>query len=192
MKKRDLSAEEQSLWRRTVRDVAPLKNSSGDILPAGKGQVFRQPEKLFPEKKPSGAHGGGKTTPRVSAAPDPFGAGDPRADRHVRRGRTPIDATIDLHGHTQVTARKTLLAFLINARLADKRCVLVITGKGASSDDALQARGFGSGVLRARLGDWLREEPFRDLVVRASPAHPKHGGGGAFYVFLKSRTRRKS
>ncbi len=189
MKKRDLTSEEKSLWKRTVRDVSPMKDPSNDILPPHKRPVFRQSDKLVEEKLRH--HGMPSNIGATRSGPDPFKSGDPRADRHVRRGRAPIDATIDLHGHTQVTARKTLLAFLLNARLSDKRCVLVITGKGASTVPGLPSRGVGSGVLRARLGDWLREEPFRELVVRASPAHPKHGGGGAFYVFLKARTRRK-
>ena len=190
MKKRDLTSEEKSLWRRTTRDVSPMKNPSDDILPPQKTPVFSKPNKMVEDKLRQYA------TPAnygvTNHGLDPFKAGDPRVDRHVRRGRTPIDATIDLHGHTQVTARKTLLAFLINARLSDKRCVLVITGKGASAAGGLPSRGMGTGVLRARLGDWLREEAFRALVVRASPAHPKHGGGGAFYVFLKARSHRRS
>lgn len=190
MKKRDLTSEEKSLWRRTTRDVSPMKNPSGDILPPQKTPVFSKPDKLVEDQlRHHGTPGNyGANRPGI----DPFKGGDPRVDRHVRRGRTPIDATLDLHGHTQVTARKTLLAFLINARLSDKRCVLVITGKGVSTTSGLPSRGMGTGVLRARLGDWLREEAFRELVVRASPAHPKHGGGGAFYVFLKARSHRKS
>lgn len=182
MKKRNLTPEERSLWRRATRDVAPMK--APDILAENATRFLKQ--------KPSSARSPvGIPAPKKSAGakslPDPFRGGDPRADRDVRRGRTPIDAVIDLHGHTQVTARKTLLAFLINARLADKRCVLVITGKGASPSPLSNPASIGRGVLRARLGDWLKEEAFRELVVRASPAHQKHGGGGAFYVFLKRR-----
>ncbi|MEM9618485.1 MAG: Smr/MutS family protein [Pseudomonadota bacterium] len=191
MKKRGLTPEEQTLWRRAVRDVQRMRRESEDTLPVGDKTGLRSPEKLSPEKKADNVLMR-KATTNPRAVPDPFAAGDPRADRKVARGRTPIDAVIDLHGHTQATARKTLLAFLINARLSDKRCVLVITGKGASTSRAFGSNAFGHGVLRSRLSDWLKEEPFREMVVRASPAHRKHGGGGAFYVFLKSRVRRKS
>ncbi len=191
MRKRGLTPEEQALWRRAVRDVQRMRRESEDTLPASDKTGLRSSEKLSPEKK-AGNVLPRRTTTRARAAPDPFVAGDPRDDRKVARGRTPIEAVIDLHGHTQVTARKALLAFLINARLSDKRCVLVITGKGASTSHAFGANVLGHGVLRARLSDWLKEEPFRDMVVRASPAHRKHGGGGAFYVFLKSRAGRKS
>lgn len=183
MKKRNLTPEERSLWRRATRDVAPMNGS--DVL----SEKIKPFSKQAPssERGPIGLPPSKKMSAGVNTLPDPFRAGDPRADRDVRRGRMPIDAVIDLHGHTQATARKTLLTFLINARLADKRCVLVITGKGASPSPLSNPASVGRGVLRARFGDWLKEAPFRELVVRASPAHQKHGGGGAFYVFLKRR-----
>lgn len=191
MKNRGLTPEEQALWRRAVRDVQRMRRQAEDTLPDSDKTGLRSSEKLSREKR-AGDVLPRKTTTRSRAAPDPFGAGDPRADRKVARGRMPIDAVLDLHGHTQATARKTLLTFLINARLSDKRCVLVITGKGVGAARASGGHALGGGVLRARLSDWLKEEPFRELVVRASPAHRKHGGGGAFYVFLRSRTRKKS
>ena len=55
------------------------------------------------------------------------------------------------------------------------QCVLVITGKG---------RG-GEGVLRAQLPRWLSQPDLRPLVSRLAPAHARHGGSGAFYVFLR-------
>ncbi|MEO1241509.1 MAG: Smr/MutS family protein [Pseudomonadota bacterium] len=191
MKNRGLTPEEQALWRRAVRDVQRMRRQAEDTLPDSDKTGLRSSEKLSPEKR-AGDVLPRKTTTRPRAVPDPFVAGDPRADRKVARGRMPIEAVLDLHGHTQATARKTLLAFLINARLSDKRCVLVITGKGVGAARASGGQALGGGVLRARLSDWLKEEPFRELVVRASPAHRKHGGGGAFYVFLRSRTRKKS
>lgn len=183
MKKRGLTPEERSLWRRATRDVSPIKTPP-DILAENAATFSKQAP---PSRQPPVGLPASRNSTGAKPRPDPFHAGDPRADRDVRRGRTPIDAVIDLHGHTQVTARKTLLAFLINARLADKRCVLVITGKGASPSPLASPASVGRGVLRARLGDWLKEDPFRELVVRASPAHQKHGGAGAFYLFLKKR-----
>ena len=33
--------------------------------------------------------------------------------------------------------------------------------------------------------DWLHEAQFRALVSGYQPSHPKHGGGGAFYVRIR-------
>ena len=35
------------------------------------------------------------------------------------------------------------------------------------------------------LTEWLHESEFRALVSGFQPAHPKHGGGGAFYVKIR-------
>ena len=41
------------------------------------------------------------------------------------------------------------------------------------------------GRLRREVPLWLHEESFRLHAVGFQPAHPKHGGGGAFYVRLR-------
>ncbi len=103
-----------------------------------------------------------------------------------------VDARIDLHGLTQAEARIALRAFLSTARARGHRLVLVITGKG----DAPFARHTlhsgevyhdpdRQGVLRRALPQWLGEREFRDMVTGFQPAHPKHGGGGAFYVRMR-------
>jgi DNA-nicking Smr family endonuclease len=105
----------------------------------------------------------------------------------------PVDAVLDLHGHTQRTAYGALLRFVTDAHAHGARCLLVITGKGAPSISAgisehsrgEKLAGAGRGVLRSRFAGWLEEEPLRRLVSRASPAHQRHGGAGAFYIFLK-------
>ena len=180
MSKRNLTPDERDLWRRTVRDVAPMTDRRLDL-----GDRFDgAPAKGFPS---SGAHSPlrqhpGKERPHTPRAHDLFSAGDPRLDRHAARGRLPIDATFDLHGHNQVSARAALYAFILEARRRGARCVLVITGKGARQVGGRKT----GGVLRSRLGDWLNEEAFRQHINRVSAAHQRHGGSGAFYVFLKS------
>jgi DNA-nicking Smr family endonuclease len=70
--------------------------------------------------------------------------------------------------------------------------VLVITGKGESQFARHTLHGathFNTperrGKLRRMVPDWLHEPEFRALVSGFQPAHPKHGGGGAFYVKLR-------
>ncbi len=180
MTRRRITPGEQALWRRAVRNVTPLSRNA-----AGQPEQIKRsgtPTGVPAQKPPSIAPRAHET--RKPLRQDPFAAGDPKADRLVRRGRKAIDATFDLHGHTQVTARAALYGFLLEARARGYGCVLIITGKGASSGHP------GRGVLRARFKDWLSEDAFRQHIVRASAAHPRHGGGGAYYVFLKTSTRK--
>ena len=100
-------------------------------------------------------------------------------ERKVRRGQMEIAGTLDLHGHTQSSAERAFLSFLSQHQAARSKCVLVITGKGAR----------GEGVLRQRFLHWLTREDVRALASSYASAHQKHGGTGAFYVFLRKRPR---
>ncbi len=176
--RRRVTPGEDALWRRVSRNVKPLRGSE-----AGNETLWRPGlAKNLPVTRPAPLSQRA-TGPIKPYRHDPFSAGDPKADRLVRRGRMSIDATFDLHGHTQVTARAVLYGFLLEARARGHGCVLIITGKGGSPDQ------IGRGVLRARFKQWLLEDAFRQHIVRAASAHPRHGGSGAFYVFLKGTGR---
>lgn len=97
----------------------------------------------------------------------------------MRRGRLDVAGKLDMHGMTQAEALAALGGFLAHHRAEGARCVLVVTGKGGRD---------GSGGLRAKVPDWLAGGALRALVGGYAPAHQKHGGAGAYYVFLKART----
>jgi DNA-nicking Smr family endonuclease len=44
-------------------------------------------------------------------------------------------------------------------------------------------------VLRRRLPEWLAEPALAALSAGYAPAHARHGGEGAWYVFLKRPAR---
>ncbi|HYM71881.1 MAG TPA: Smr/MutS family protein [Stellaceae bacterium] len=97
-----------------------------------------------------------------------------RAER-LKRGRLPVEARLDLHGMTQAEAHRALAGFVRNSRAAGRRCVLVITGRGA----------VGGGVLRAAVPRWLAEPEFRPHLLAIATAQPRDGGAGALYVMLR-------
>jgi len=110
---------------------------------------------------------------------------EPRMHRHVRRGRIPIEASIDLHGMNQNVARATLNNFIQDRSQRGDRTLLIITGKGQKTS------GFGSimrgGVLRHMLPIWLKEPQLAPLISGFEVSGRHHGGEGAFYVRLKNR-----
>lgn len=101
---------------------------------------------------------------------------DVNQDKKVRRGRVVIDAKIDLHDMTQNMARPTLHRAIMRASNRGHKCVLVVTGKGLR----------GEGVLRRNFTSWIGESEIRPLIATYAQAHIKHGGSGAWYVFLKT------
>lgn len=132
--------------------------------------------------------------PVVDRAPDPSRAlevAPPRVDgrthARLRRGKLRPEARIDLHGMTLSQAHPALIRFLSSAHADSKRLVLVITGKGKDRDDGgiMPVR---RGVLRHQVPQWLQTPPLGSIVLQVTPAHFRHGGDGAYYVYLR-RTR---
>ena len=104
---------------------------------------------------------------------------DRRTAGRLKRGKLPVEARLDLHGMTQAQAERALARFLADAQAAGLRNVLLITGKGRSKQDS------GTGVLRRELPRWLNLPHNRERVVAVTPAQPKDGGEGAFYLRLR-------
>ena len=81
-------------------------------------------------------------------------------------------------------AHRACLTFLGDAVARGHRVVLVITGKGGRTG-AMDHRG--KGILRDALPGWLRASPLAPSIVGIYQAHQKHGGAGAYYIYLKRR-----
>jgi DNA-nicking Smr family endonuclease len=117
---------------------------------------------------------------------------DRRTAQKFTRGQVEIERRLDLHGTGIEMARVHLLQFLREAQSQGTRTVLVITGKGDSPYSRHTLHGADhfhsperAGRLRRLVPEWLHESEFRACVSGFQPAHPKHGGGGAFYVKVR-------
>ena len=98
------------------------------------------------------------------------------------------DARIDLHGMTQGAAHRTLFAWLAMAHARGHRLVLVVTGKGNPKNDENASWMMSEhGVLKQMVPRWLNEPELAGLIAHSRPAHAKHGGAGALYVYLRKR-----
>ncbi|MEO1308483.1 MAG: Smr/MutS family protein [Pseudomonadota bacterium] len=102
----------------------------------------------------------------------------------MKRGKIQPDARIDLHGMTVNQAHPALSSFIISAHASGKRLLLVITGQGQRQPDH-DFFSPGRGVLRRQVPQWLRLPPVSSLVLEVTPAHRRHGGEGAYYVYLR-------
>ncbi len=171
MTERKLTQAEAQAWARIARTVTPIHPHSGDV------QQFRDVlEAGLEDVRPARA---ALPPDRRAPSPAPSQPQDRAAEKRVRRGRVALAASLDLHGHTQDSAAERLPRFLLSQQAQGARCVLIITGKGRTSE----------GVLRRNFLHWLTTPAAHSLVSGYAEAHPRHGGAGAFYVFLR-RPRR--
>ncbi len=193
MKKKSFSVHDHGLWDEVVRSIQPLGKSALKAGTATPGLPKTLPlikTLLLPiPTKPA------TVKPSSKRSPPPITGFDRRTEQRLMRGKVEIESRLDLHGMNLADARVNLLSFVTSRRLQGYGLVLVITGKGASpfASHTLHGRDHfyapeREGRLRRSLPDWLHEHEFRVHVSGFQPAHPKHGGGGAFYVKLR-RTR---
>ena len=191
---RRVSEEEATLFAQAMADVERTPRATPS-LPPPFGRAREPTEGNAPEEDAGKPGRGFRVERRASglrpARPDRRGTAsgvDRRTARRLVRGEMSIEGRIDLHGMTQAEARRALERFLIDAVAVGRRCVLVITGKGAereNDDAATQDRNVG--VLRRSLPRWLALPGLCDKVVAYHAARPRHGGAGAFYILLRRR-----
>lgn len=175
-----------------VPDPEAWQQVAGAVKPIRRGNTVPQPLAPLPkvyrpegagaaayakvdakEKRPllPGKHGE-KPTPQM----------DKRLKQRFQRGELPIEERLDLHGLTLANAERAMSRLIRDSLAQQKRCLLVITGKGArSAESNVQGRG----VLRNWLPEYLKRGPWREQILGVTPARQEMGGAGAFYVLLR-------
>ena len=183
-RRRELSEEERALWRGIARSVRPLRRSARRVVEEAEPEIAAAPPRTSHRAKGAKGTKPIKTVEPVRVAkpsPPPLAALARREKQKIARGRTAIDARIDLHGMTQAQAHAALLRFLRRAQDDGAKFVLVVTGKGSRTADGASERG----VLRRQVPLWLGLPELRDAVIGFEEAHVAHGGEGALYVRLR-------
>jgi DNA-nicking Smr family endonuclease len=192
-RRRRLSPEEEVLWHSVARTARALHPSPS-----------RPPEADLPPAPASLHHARPRISPfalgektriaeRRDLAPGPSEnlsksalLMDAKTHGKMTRGKLQPEARIDLHGMTLAEAHPELIGFILNAQAKGFRLVLVITGKGKRRDHGgpIPQR---VGALRHQVPNWLHLPPLGPAVLQVTEAHLRHGGSGAYYVYLRRR-----
>lgn len=198
-RRRTLRPEEEELWRTVARSARPLHahpvfHKTPEpvafhpdpplLITKPRLPNFRLGEKVrTPAQKPERHDLAPSLPDALAAAPLQM---DAKTHGKMTRGKLLPEARIDLHGLTLAEAHPELIRFILNAQSAGLRLVLVITGKGKRAADhgPIPQR---IGALRHQVPHWLRGVPLGPAVLQVSEAHLKHGGAGAYYVYLRRR-----
>ena len=162
--KRKTTEEERALFRKHIDEARPLKAAAPKSKKPAPGlPVAKRMEET--KKKLDG-----------------------NTAEKLRRGQLAPGARIDLHGLTEAAAHGALLSFLSGARARGIRLVLVITGVGNPKDqDSAEWMRSRYGILKRMVPRWLNEKRFALLSSGSAPAHRRHGGDGALYVYLRKK-----
>ena len=192
MSRRRVTPEELALWRKVARTAErkPSSHTAGVPAPvrpkpvpkkedAPTLDIFEIGQKARPDARGHDVLPG--MTERLSSQPLRM---DSKSHARMKRGKLTPEARIDLHGMTMARAQPALAAFILRSQSEGRRLVLVITGKGKQSEDdgPIPQR---PGVLRHAVPQWLGMPPLAQAVLQVETAHARHGGGGAYYVYLR-------
>ena len=192
MPRRKLKSDEVELWQQIAKSATPLK------LPKNVNTLAKPQSKVAEVKNDQSQLNrfeiGEKATqksvqndlkPSISTALDSAPVQmDYKSFKKMKRGKSTPEATFDLHGMTVAQAHSALIHFLMTSYTRNMRLVLVITGKGKFQKDTGPITRQ-VGILRHQVPQWLRMPPLRDKVLQVTEAHGKHGGSGAYYVYLR-------
>lgn len=194
-KPRHLRPEEQALWKKVTEKATPLHPDKPpapmiEDMASGKAPILPEVENPRLPMFRLGQKVGQKSVrfdllPSISSrlAETPVQM-DQKAFDRMKRGKLVPEARIDLHGMTLAQAHPTLITFILSAHTRQLRLVLVITGKGKLGTDGgwmLRRRG----VIKQQVPQWLSSAPIGPLVLQVSESHLRHGGTGAYYVYLR-------
>jgi DNA-nicking Smr family endonuclease len=194
-KRRQLSDDDRALWKKVTQGAERLTPCTTHaqtihnpcISESGQVTVTKPVAKCSFRPEGPKSHGG----IQVDLAPQahlPLARQsvkmDKRAFDRMRRGKLQPEARIDLHGMTMARAHPALINFIHHAYARQFRLVLVITGKGKRRQEPapMPER---HGVLRHNVPHWLTMAPMRLMVLEVVQAHQRHGGDGAYYVYLR-------
>ncbi|MBA4490976.1 Smr/MutS family protein [Paracoccus sp. S1E-3] len=196
-RRRGLTPEDRELWSRVAKTATPLHPKSlkpaEDPLGATPKSPAPQPRPLPGFELPATLRIGAKARSGRShdLAPAPADAiraaplrMDHKTHKQMTRGKMRPEARLDLHGMTLAEAGPELIGFILSCHAQGMRLVLVITGKGSRAGDEgpLPTR---PGALRHQVPHWLHTAPLAAVVQQVAPAHARHGGSGAYYVYLR-------
>jgi len=191
-KPRHVSAEERALWDTVAKRAEPLQKPAAKLIREQPCKPNPAPIMAEPRILPSFKVGQSvdhradhdllpSLGQQMRAAPVQM---DQKAYGRLRRGKLKPEARLDLHGMTLAQAHPELVGFILRSAGAGHRLVLVITGKGKHRDDGgpIPTK---FGVLRHQVPQWLKMAPLGALVMQVSESHIRHGGQGAYYVYLR-------
>ena len=198
--KSSLSNEDKLLWKKVTDTVKPR---DGVVRPSDDA-IFLQAMEHNQTKAPSfdpiwkspspllTTVAAKKTKQPSNTLPlQPF---QKRDKSRLARGVIQIDGKLDLHGMNQNEAYRTLHFFIEKAFRRGWKTILVITGKGNTTNTRNNAwvsdmNVYSPGVLRKKVPEWLADGKLRNFIVGFETANPGHGGSGALYVKLRGKNR---
>ena len=168
-----MTEDDEKIWLETVADIKKINSG------------IAESRKKFARKKRKEV-----SVPFVSAQGfsedlelSDFHNVDASTAKKIKKSKFAIEGKLDLHGYTVDKAYDAVRNFIFEAYNQQKRCVLIVTGKGykKEDDDIFSSKG----ILREKVPAWLNAPDVRPLILSINNPQEKLGGAGSLYVILR-------
>ena len=111
-------------------------------------------------------------------------------NKELKRGKVKIDRRLDLHGYTLKEANDKFKDEVIKNYNKNKRCMLVITGKGVLNKSNRKEEDTPKlyyGKIKNSILNWIHDIEIKNLILTYQDAGIEHGGDGAIFIYLRKR-----
>tara|TARA_Y100001970_G_scaffold100565_1_gene126339 strand:- start:91 stop:654 length:564 start_codon:yes stop_codon:yes gene_type:complete len=114
-----------------------------------------------------------------------------KINKKLKKGKIPPDKKIDFHGMSLVEAEELLCNTVISCYNTNKRCILFVTGKGINKKEINyknETRLY-YGKIRGAFSSWIRKPEIEKYILGVEQASMEFGADGAFFVYLRKKSR---
>ena len=116
-------------------------------------------------------------------------------NKDLKRGKIKIDRRLDLHGYSLLDAYEKFKKEVVKTYNRNKRCLLVITGKGTylspnkyKEIENDQKPKLFYGKIKNSIINWINEDELKNYVLTYQDAGIENGGDGAIFVYLRKKS----
>ncbi len=111
-------------------------------------------------------------------------------NKDLKKGKVKIDRKLDLHGYSLFDAYNKFKNEVIKNYNQNKRCLLIITGKGVhqknNNSDNTHPKLF-YGKIKNSIVSWIEDADIKKYVLTYQDAGFDYGGDGAIFVYLRKK-----
>ena len=94
----------------------------------------------------------------------------------LEKNQIKIDKSLDLHGLTEVEAKKCVEEFILKSFKNKHRNLVIITGKGYNN----------KGILKQKTPIWLHNQEISKFIIGFTVMPKYAGGDGAIFIKIKN------
>ena len=176
---------EDDLFLKQMKGVKPIKknNKLSAQKKKTKNKIFKETKKITKVKNTL-------SEPRNKLKQTEFTLEKISIGKNIKKRFFKIDKKIDFHGKGLVEAEEIFLSTVLECYNVGQRCLLFVTGKGLfktkNLKDEYEPKLY-HGVIRAAFFEWVNSKKFSKYILSFEQASIKHGGDGAFYVYLRKK-----